>query len=201
MKIKLTPRKDGKQERAKRTIDAILTATTQFLTEGLWDSASTNHIAEKAGVSIGSLYQYFPNKEAIFNKVVEGQSTKRKLEFQKIIEECHHLPKNEAYRKIVLYLTDVFFRQKRFHSFFLINFSTPSIFKIVERNEDELQIMITNFIRIKDKDLTDSELNQKSFLILHASLGILRASTFFESRKMKREKVEEMLFELFHKLI
>lgn len=60
-----TPRKLPQQDRSKVTVDAILTATTRILTEEGYDKASTNRIAERAGISIGSLYQYFPNKESL----------------------------------------------------------------------------------------------------------------------------------------
>jgi AcrR family transcriptional regulator len=60
-----TPRKLPKQERSQATVEAILTATTRILTEEGYDHLTTNRVAELAGVSIGSLYQYFPNKEAL----------------------------------------------------------------------------------------------------------------------------------------
>ncbi|MCG8364326.1 MAG: TetR/AcrR family transcriptional regulator [Pseudanabaenales cyanobacterium] len=70
-KTRVTPRKLPKQDRSKMTVDAILTAAAHILTEDGYDTASTNRIAERAGVSIGSLYQYFPNKEAIMTAVKE----------------------------------------------------------------------------------------------------------------------------------
>ena len=66
-----TPRKLPQQDRSKVTVEAILTATAHILTENGYDNASTNRIAERAGVSIGSLYQYFPNKEAIMTALRE----------------------------------------------------------------------------------------------------------------------------------
>ena len=59
------PRKLPQQDRSKFTVDVILTATAHILTEEGYDKASTNRIAERAGVSIGSLYQYFPNKASL----------------------------------------------------------------------------------------------------------------------------------------
>ncbi|MEI2581644.1 TetR/AcrR family transcriptional regulator [Scytonema sp. PRP1] len=70
-KIPTIPRKLPQQDRSKVTVDAILTATARILTEEGYDKASTNRIAELAGVSIGSLYQYFPNKEALVASLVE----------------------------------------------------------------------------------------------------------------------------------
>jgi AcrR family transcriptional regulator len=74
-------RKPARQSRARDTIDTILDAAARLVTRDEAPlSLSTNRIAEIAGVSIGSLYQYFPGKDAIlhaliereFNKIVDG---------------------------------------------------------------------------------------------------------------------------------
>src|ERR1700727_158166 len=62
---RLTPRKAAKQARAQATVDAIVEAAAQVFESLGYAAATTNRIAERAGVSIGSLYQYFPNKDAI----------------------------------------------------------------------------------------------------------------------------------------
>ncbi len=59
-------RKAPKQARAKATVDAILEAAARILVERGYADATTNAVAERAGVSIGSLYEYFPGKEAVF---------------------------------------------------------------------------------------------------------------------------------------
>jgi AcrR family transcriptional regulator len=66
-----TPRKLPKQSRSRVTVEAILQATTHILVEEGYDKANTNRIAERAGISIGSLYQYFPNKEALMTALME----------------------------------------------------------------------------------------------------------------------------------
>ncbi|WP_176086920.1 TetR/AcrR family transcriptional regulator [Martelella sp. HB161492] len=58
-------RKIPKQVRAEATVSAILEATAQILQAENPKAATTNAIARRAGVSIGTLYQYFPNKNAI----------------------------------------------------------------------------------------------------------------------------------------
>lgn len=62
-------RKDPRQARARATIDAILDAAARILGERGWVGLTTNAAAETAGVSIGSLYQYFPNKLALVEAV------------------------------------------------------------------------------------------------------------------------------------
>ena len=55
-------------------MDALLEATARILVSDGFDHASTNRIARLAGVGIGSLYQYFPNKEALVGAVVDRHS-------------------------------------------------------------------------------------------------------------------------------
>jgi AcrR family transcriptional regulator len=69
------PRKRPKQERSQATVEAILTATARILTELGYDRFNTNRVAELAGVSIGSLYQYFPNKEALITALAEQHAS------------------------------------------------------------------------------------------------------------------------------
>ncbi len=59
------PRKSASQERSRLMVETLLDATARVLTQEGYDRASTNRIAAVAGVSVGSLYQYFPNKEAL----------------------------------------------------------------------------------------------------------------------------------------
>jgi len=63
-------RKQASQDRSRSTVDALVGATTRILVKEGYDQASTNRIAEVAGVSIGSLYQYFPSKEALVAAVI-----------------------------------------------------------------------------------------------------------------------------------
>lgn len=59
------PRKKARQARSQATVDAIVQATAHILREKGAHKLSTNAVAKRAGVSIGSLYQYFPNKESL----------------------------------------------------------------------------------------------------------------------------------------
>lgn len=66
-------RKNPIQRRSKATVEAVLEAGARLLLTIGYDKASTNKIAEKAGISIGSLYEYFPGKDAIFAEIRRRQ--------------------------------------------------------------------------------------------------------------------------------
>jgi AcrR family transcriptional regulator len=67
----LTPRKTPRQSRSAATVDVILQAATRVLAEESLAGFNTNRIAEVAGVSVGSVYQYFPNKAALVARLIE----------------------------------------------------------------------------------------------------------------------------------
>ena len=64
-------KKEPTQARSKDTINAILESVIQLVDKGDSEGLTTRNIAERAGVSVGSLYQYFPSKEAIFSSLLE----------------------------------------------------------------------------------------------------------------------------------
>jgi AcrR family transcriptional regulator len=66
-------RKSPRQARARVTVDAIFEATARIIEASGTAGLTTNHIAERAGVSVGSLYGYFPNKEAILIAMARRQ--------------------------------------------------------------------------------------------------------------------------------
>jgi AcrR family transcriptional regulator len=67
----ITPRKLPTQSRARATFDALVEACARLLPELGYERLTTNAIAERAGVGIGSLYEYFPGKDAIIAQAVE----------------------------------------------------------------------------------------------------------------------------------
>jgi AcrR family transcriptional regulator len=70
------PRKTPVQKRSTVTVGAIAEATIQVLLAVGLDRLTTTRVAERAGVSIGTLYQYYPNKQALLYAVLEVHSTK-----------------------------------------------------------------------------------------------------------------------------
>jgi AcrR family transcriptional regulator len=70
-KQRLEPRKPPIQKRSKATVDAILSAAAQVFEANGYSAGTTNRIAERAGVSVGTLYQYYPSKEAIAVALLE----------------------------------------------------------------------------------------------------------------------------------
>lgn len=95
------PRKQAAQRRSRATVDALIEATARILVREGFDKASTNRIAAEAGVSVGSLYQYFPSKEALVAAVMERHNRRLMQVVRGALAEAAALPMEQAARKLV----------------------------------------------------------------------------------------------------
>ena len=93
MKTTVSPRKAPRQARSQATVTAILDAAARVLVERGYAATNTNVVAELAGVSEGSLYQYFPNKDALITA----------------LQQRHVRQMNEAAERVLALADDVDF--------------------------------------------------------------------------------------------
>jgi AcrR family transcriptional regulator len=88
----LKPRKQPRQARAQATVDAIFEATIQvLLAEGL-QRLTTIKVAERSGVSVGTLYQYYPHKQALLFAVLERHLERIGATVRAAAEAVHGTP-------------------------------------------------------------------------------------------------------------
>jgi AcrR family transcriptional regulator len=95
------PRKVASQKRSRAMVDALVEATARILVKEGFDKASTNRVAEVAGVSVGSLYQYFPSKEALVAAVIERHQQEILQTVRGELAEVLSQPVERAVRKLV----------------------------------------------------------------------------------------------------
>jgi AcrR family transcriptional regulator len=100
-KTQTKPRKHATQERSRVTVDALVEATARILVRDGFDKASTNRIAEEAGVSVGSLYQYFPGKEALVIEVIDRHNQEIMQLVRPALVEVMAQPVEKAVRMVV----------------------------------------------------------------------------------------------------
>jgi AcrR family transcriptional regulator len=98
---KITPRRAPRQARSQATVEVIQEAAARVLAKESPTSFNTNRIAEVAGVSVGSLYQYFPNKTALTVSLIARAQEEISHKIEALLQEIMGLPLLEAIRRLV----------------------------------------------------------------------------------------------------
>jgi AcrR family transcriptional regulator len=101
-------RKKPQQKRAGDTVETILEATAQVLDQDGLKGASTNAIADRAGFGVGTLYQYFRNKDALLQALMQREAQRIKLQIQDMVGEGDALSAEENVRRLAQILIRAF---------------------------------------------------------------------------------------------
>jgi AcrR family transcriptional regulator len=100
-KVKLSVRKKPRQARSREVVEAILTAAADILERKGHTALTTNRIAERAGVNIASLYQYFPGKEAIVAELRRRHGVAARSAVRRILAEDAQSDLEATLRRLV----------------------------------------------------------------------------------------------------
>src|ERR1700758_2083423 len=99
--IAFEPRKTPIQARSAVTVEAISEATIQVLLSHGAERLTTTRIAERAGVSIGTLYQYYPNKQSLLFAVLEDHLNTVAGKIEAACEKASHKPLAQMIKEMV----------------------------------------------------------------------------------------------------
>jgi len=99
--LALEPRKTPVQARSTVTVQSISEATVQVLLSHGAERLTTTRVAERAGVSVGTLYQYYPNKRSLLFAVLENHLNKVAARVEAACESARHKPLAEMIQEMV----------------------------------------------------------------------------------------------------
>ena len=198
-KNKISPRKNGLQDRAKDTVNFIIEATTQLLEEKGLKGLSTNKIVERAGISIGTLYQYFPNKESIVHHLIENLFNGLASEMVKTIQGLELDGKD--LKSAVQLLVDRYFSNHETKNIvitqFLLSVVSVEHLKFMIQNDQT----ITNAVKEKFMPYSDElkieDWDVTIFMTLYALKGIQFGLLFSQptfDRSKTREEVSKLIY-------
>jgi AcrR family transcriptional regulator len=191
-----SPRKRPTQARARRTVDLILEAAAQILASRGEEELTTNHIAERAGFSIGTLYQYFQNRESILDALIERERENSERHIRAALAKIEPGGITETVREIVRILINSFARHRRVRKRFAISITQLAIARGDQGKLDQIAGVIVRAWRGAgvgaDRELNDSE----AYVLTLAVLGTLRAAVLENSPRLKTQGFEDALVRL-----
>ncbi|HET6147377.1 MAG TPA: TetR/AcrR family transcriptional regulator [Polyangia bacterium] len=108
-------RREPKQQRSRQTVEAVLEAVQRVLRRQGAEAITTNRVAEAAGVSVGSLYQYFPDKQAIFMALRDRHVNGVRQVIERTMTHCTSASLEEFTRELVERLANVHSENAELH--------------------------------------------------------------------------------------
>ena len=169
------PRKTPKQARSRVTVESILEATAHILIDEGYDRASTNRIAKRAGVSVGSLYQYFPSKDAILVQIAERYMSEVMAILGKNLVLMGEEPE-QAVREIIAALLQAKRVKPRLQRVLLEHAGRLGL----DRSQLELGAQASALLRghlERHRDgLRVRDLDLATFVVVHAVMGLLQSA-------------------------
>jgi AcrR family transcriptional regulator len=169
-------RKTPKQARAQVTVDAILTATAELLVELGYERTTTNAIARRAGVSIGSLYQYFPNKEALFTALCDQHMNEMTDLLIGEIASLRGRPLDEAIRPLVKALLRAHAVAPALHRVFIEQVPRINGLERVQQVDRMLVEVMSAELAKRPEKLRPRDLEMAVFILVHSVQAVTHAA-------------------------
>jgi AcrR family transcriptional regulator len=165
-RIRTVPRKQATQARAQATVEVILKATARILVRDGYDHASTNKIAVAAGVSIGSLYQYFPSKEALVAALVDRHIGEMVELLRNEIPTLMTLPLGQAIERAVRMMVAAHSVDPKLHKVLVEQVPRVGRLEHVERMEREMIALARAYLEAKRAEISVTNLDLSAYIVV-----------------------------------
>jgi len=191
-------RKTPSQTRALRTVDTLFEAATRILASEGEAGFTTNRIAERAGFSIGTLYQYFPSKEAIVVALVRRHRERVMRELDVMLDRCvaGEYGAEHALRIYLRTIVDAFGRgQKAQRLLARLGWQLDAPAAIVAAMDDGAERIRSALERLDDPELPVPDA-PTLYMLTRAVIGAVRSAAVEESAMLDDPRFEDALFRM-----
>lgn len=183
-------RRSPRQARARATIAAILEAAARILEERGLDGFTTNHVAERAGVGIATLYQYFPDKDAIVLAIAEQERDRLTATLAEILARAPDVGREGTVRAIVRMMVRAFEGRRRARK--------AIVETLLRRHGGAMAAWIASVVPMMKPEVRGEGGAVRRFVVSRALTGVVRSavleeSPFLESREFEDELVRLVL--------
>ncbi|MDP3746581.1 MAG: TetR/AcrR family transcriptional regulator [Phenylobacterium sp.] len=189
------PRKQASQERSRATVDALIEATARILVREGFDKASTNRIAEEAGVSVGSLYQYYPSKEALVAAVIDRHNEGALTLVRGVLAEVAAQPIEIAVRKVVAAAIDAHRIDPKLHRVLTEQIPRTGRLDNVEALNREAYALFRTYLEGRRDELRALDLELAVFVCVTSIEALTHTAVLHHSEGLTDEAAETLVDE------
>jgi AcrR family transcriptional regulator len=190
------PRRRPRQARAQVTVDAIVQATARVLVLEGYDRASTNRIALAAGVSIGSLYQYFPSKEALVAAVADAHVARMVATLTRAFDRAPASDLVHDARRMAEALIAAYRVDPKLHH--VLCQEVPKVGELRNVYAFEDWLAAEGRVRLEGlrHELRLADVDRAVFLLVHAVPGVIRAAVQADPEGIDDARLADEIAEL-----
>jgi AcrR family transcriptional regulator len=177
-------------------VSALVTATARILVKCGYERASTNRIAKAAGVSVGSLYQYFPSKESLVAALIDRHVERQMDLFRHTLVALGGPDLRAGVRAIVEAMLAAHSSDPKLHA--ILSEQVPKVGRMKRMHEidQEAAQLILEQLKIRRPRVQPKNLALAAFMIVHGVEGILHALSQDEPGQFKTDEVVSELTSL-----
>jgi AcrR family transcriptional regulator len=190
------PRKRPRQKRSQVTVDAILEATARVLRAEGYGKASTNRIAKVAGVSVGSLYQYFPNKDALVTALVEQHVNEMLAVLSQGLTELADAPMEQVARELVGKMIEVHAVDPALHIVLTEQIPRGDKLPCVGAEIEHAATLLRAFLELRRDELRAKDLDMAVFIIVHTVEALTHRAVVEHPETLADGKLEDEIVDL-----
>lgn len=195
-RVRTTPRKKPRQERSQATVDAILDATARVLTTTGYDRASTNRIALAAGVSVGSLYQYFPSKEALVAALAARHNAMMTARVRAKLAELAQAPMPLAVRAMIDAMFEAHAVDPKLHKVLIEEVPRIGELENLRAVEKETQGLVAALLEVRKRELRRAHVETMAFVLVQVVEAVTHASVLAELEPVRARRVADELTDM-----
>ncbi|WP_077965992.1 TetR/AcrR family transcriptional regulator [Ensifer adhaerens] len=195
-KALLTPRKTASQQRSRAMIEVLVEATARVLIKEGFDRANTNRIADEAGVSIGSLYQYFPSKEALVIAVIERHKSEMVDVLRGTLAKVAALPIDSAVRELVKTMIDAHRVNPDLHR--VLVEETPRAGRIgtIDGFDREFYTLIRAYLELRKAELRPMDLDLAAYICVSSTEALTHGAVIDSPERLNDGNVQAFVNEV-----
>lgn len=186
-------RKSPKQGRSKALVQAIYEATVRILPKIGSQNVTTKKIADLAGVSIGSLYQYFPNKESLLAAVMDIALKNKMSEVHEKIDQLEGKSMEEKTAMMVnLALNQFLLEKEKFREIFR---HAPELGRmpVILKGRQSIVLRLAEEMKKHYPGISHDEYVRVAFIAVNSVMGVVHTMLYDEDQSYK---IEDLSFEL-----
>lgn len=187
------PRRVPRQARSRALVEAILEATARVLTERGYAGTNTNLVAERAGVSVGSVYQYFPNKDSLITALHERHAVQMHAAMQAVLESSQPRSLCDNLAAIV-------------HAWIAAHQLSPELHRVLEKEfpffdapREQSPASQSIFLRVRQllethrDEVVPPDLELATWVVLQTTEALIHAAVITPSPQHSTEAIEQAI--------